>query len=63
MLHSGVSGRSLLQAVSHRGIGRDVTYVTEDPREFFLVIDGSNLEWSVSVDEGFPAVSRPSPDR
>src|SRR5262245_2925456 len=55
-LHSGVSGRTLLDAVSHTGVGRDVAYVTEDPREFFLVIESSNLDWSVSVDEGFPAI-------
>jgi len=54
-LHSGVSGRTLLDAVSHQGPGRDVAYVTEDPREFFLVIESLNLDWSVSVDEGFPA--------
>jgi hypothetical protein len=54
-LHSGVSGRPLLDVVSHTGVGRDVTYVTEDPREFFLVIESSNLDWSVSVAEGFPA--------
>jgi hypothetical protein len=54
-LHSGVSGRPLLEAVSHQGPGRDVAYVTEDPREFFLVIESLNLDWSVSVDEGFPA--------
>ncbi len=54
-LHSGVSGRPLLEAVDHHGIGHDVTFVTEDPREFFLVIDSTNLDWSVSVDEGFPA--------
>ena len=54
-LHSGVSGRPLLDVVSHTGVGRDVTYVTEDPREFFLVIESLNLDWSVSVDEGFPA--------
>ena len=27
--------------------------MTEDPREFFLVIESLNLDWSVSVDEGF----------
>jgi hypothetical protein len=54
-LHSGVSGRTLLEAVRHTGVGRDMAYVTEDPREFFLVIESSNLDWSVSVDEGFPA--------
>jgi hypothetical protein len=56
-LHSGVSGRPLLEAVNHQGIGRDVAYVTEDPREFFLVIESTNLDWSVSVEEGFPATA------
>ena len=40
-LHSGVSGAPLLEAVEHKGVGRDVAYVTEDPREFFLVIESS----------------------
>ena len=62
-LHSGVSGRPLLDAVSHQGIGRDVAYVTEDPREFFLVIESSNLDWTVSVDEGFPAKQAQPPAR
>ena len=59
-LHSGVSGRSLLEAVNHEGPGRDVAYVTEDPREFFLVIDPSNLDWTVAVSEAVPATA---PDR
>ena len=54
-LHSGVSGRPLLEAVKHSGAGRDVAYVTEDPREFFLVIDASNLDWTVAVSEAVPA--------
>ena len=56
-LHSGVSGRPLLEAVEHQGVGRDVAYVTEDPREFFLVIEPSNLDWSVSVAEAVPATA------
>jgi len=59
-LHSGVSGRSLLEAVNHEGPGRDVAYVTEDPREFFLVIDPSNLDWTVAVSEAVPVTA---PDR
>jgi hypothetical protein len=53
-LHSGVSGRPLLEAVSHRGAGRDVAYVNEDPREFFLVIDAEHLDWTVAVAEALP---------
>ena len=53
-LHSGVSGRPLLEAVNHTGLGHDVAYVSEDPREFFLVVDAANLEWTVAVAEALP---------
>jgi hypothetical protein len=46
-------------AVEHRGPGRDVAYVNEDPREFFLVIESTGLEWSVEVAEGIPATKGP----
>jgi len=55
ILHSGVSGRSLASVVEHHGVGRDTAYVSEDPREFFLVVDASHLDWSVTVDEGVAA--------
>ena len=55
VLHSDVSGRPLLVAVDRRGPGKDVTYVTEDPRAFFLVIESEGLEWSVEIAEGIPA--------
>jgi hypothetical protein len=58
-VHSGVSGRFLAMAVEHRGPGRDVAYVNEDPREFFLVIESTGLEWSVEVAEGIPATKGP----
>jgi hypothetical protein len=51
-LHSAVSGRPLVPVVEHKGIGHDTTYVSEDPREFFLVIDSSGLDWTVDVEEG-----------
>jgi hypothetical protein len=55
ILHSDVSGRPLLTAVDRRGPGKDVTYVTEDPRSFFLVIESEDLDWAVEVAEGIPA--------
>jgi hypothetical protein len=57
-LHSDVSGRLLTHVVEHRGPGRDVAYVTEDPRSFFLVIESSGLDWSVGVAEGVTATRR-----
>jgi hypothetical protein len=56
-LHSDVSGRPLLTAVDVRGVGRDVTYVNEDPRPFFLVVEASNLEWTLSADEAVAATA------
>jgi hypothetical protein len=58
-LHSDVSGRSLLVAVDVRGVGRDTTYVTEDPRPFFLVVDSANLDWTVEADEAVAATAPP----
>jgi hypothetical protein len=58
ILHSDVSGRPLMVAVDRRGPGKDITYVTEDPRSFFLVIESHDLEWSVEVAEGIPATRR-----
>ena len=55
VLHSDVSGRSLAPVVDQRGPGGGVKYVSEDPRSFFLVIDGRGVEWSVEVAEGLPA--------
>jgi hypothetical protein len=57
VLHSSVSGRPLLVAVEHRGVGRDTSYVNEDPREFFIVVESQNLEWSVTVEEATPGKS------
>ncbi len=54
-VHSAVSGRVLVVAVDHHGAGRDVTYVSEDPRSFFLVIEATGVDWSVEVAEGIGA--------
>ena len=56
-LHSSVSGRPLLVAVEHRGIGNSTAVVSEDPREFFLVIQAADLDWSVTVDEAVRATA------
>ncbi len=50
-VHSAISGRPLSTAVDHRGAGRDIDYVEEDPRVFFLVIDAKDMDWSVTVEE------------
>ncbi|HEY1240137.1 MAG TPA: hypothetical protein VGF16_06245 [Bryobacteraceae bacterium] len=52
MVHSGVSSRPITLAVDHRGVGKDVAYVRDDPRPYFLVITSKNVDWSVRVEEG-----------
>jgi hypothetical protein len=54
-IHSDVSGRALVLAVDARGVGRDTTYVSEDPRSFFLAVESSNLDWTVAAEEGVAA--------
>ena len=51
-VHSDVSGRSLVLAVDARGVAHDTTYVTEDPRPFFLAVESADLDWTVVAEEG-----------
>jgi len=55
ILHSDVSGRALLVAVDAQGVGHDMTYLTEDPRPFFLAVESANVDWTVEVEEGIAA--------
>ena len=54
-VHSDVSGRALVVAVDARGVGRETTYVNEDPRPFFLSVESANLDWTVAAEEGVAA--------
>ena len=50
-VHSAVSGRPLLEEITHRGLGQGTAYVNEDPRLFDIDIESANIDWSVSVEE------------
>jgi hypothetical protein len=50
-VNSAVSGRELAVAVDHRGTGHDLAYVGVDPHFSYLVIESSNVDWSVTVEE------------
>jgi hypothetical protein len=52
IVHSTVSGRFVEVAVDHQGAGKGIAYVGEDPRQFFLDIESSGLDWKVAVEEG-----------
>jgi hypothetical protein len=58
-VHSDVSGRSLALAVDAGGVGHDVAYVNEDPRQLFLVIESANLQWTLAADDGVAATVAP----
>jgi hypothetical protein len=52
VVHSAVSGRPILLAVDgHKGAGKGLAYVTEDPRLYHLVIESSAVDWSIQVEE------------
>jgi hypothetical protein len=59
-VHSDVSGRPLVQAVDARGVGRDTTHVSEDPRSFFLAVESANLDWTLAAEEGVAATGPPA---
>jgi hypothetical protein len=58
-VHSDVSGRPLILAVDTRGAGHDVTYVSEDPRSFFLAVESANLDWTLAAEEEVAATGPP----
>jgi hypothetical protein len=58
-IHSAISGRPIGGPIEHRGAGRGVGYVTDDPRVYDAVIESVNVDWSFSVDEGVVGVTSP----
>jgi hypothetical protein len=60
-VHSAVSGRPLGVAVEHRGTGRDIAYVNEDPRLYHLVIESGGVDWWVSVEDSSIGYGRKAP--
>ncbi len=53
MLGSSISGRVIQAVVDTTGAKRDVAYVSEEARTFYLKIESANVDWKVIVDEGF----------
>jgi|SRR5581483_5414003 len=51
-VHSLVSGRFVSVAADHQGAGSGIAYLAEEPRQFFLDIQSSGLNWRVEVEEG-----------
>ena len=59
ILGSSISGRAILTLVDSKGVGRDVAYVSEEARTFYLKVESANEDWKVTVDEGFSATIEP----
>jgi hypothetical protein len=54
--HSGVSGRPIMHALDHTGAGKDTAVVSDEPRLYYLVIESSNVDWSLKVEEAVISV-------
>ena len=50
-VHSGDSGRLILDAIDVEGAARETTEVSEQPRRYYLVVESSNVDWTMSVEE------------
>ena len=59
ILGSSISGRAILTVVDRKGAGRDVAYVSEEARTFYIKIESANEDWKLTVDEGFAATIEP----
>jgi len=51
IFRSGDSGRPIIEAVDVRGVGRDAAEVADIVRWYYLTIESSGVDWTVSVDE------------
>jgi len=49
--HSAISGRLLQPVVEHAGAGEGIGYVQQDPHVFFMVVESSHLNWTLTVEE------------
>jgi hypothetical protein len=61
ILGSSISGRAIMVVVDSKGVGRDVAYVSEEARTFYFKVESANVDWKVTVDEGFAATIEPTP--
>ena len=57
-LHSAISGRPLQMAVDHKGPGKDVAYIEDEPRVSYFLVEAGTLDWTVTLEEAAPGSSR-----
>ena len=51
---SSISGRALSVMVDAKGVGHNVSYLNEDARTFYALVESSDVDWKFTIDEGFP---------
>jgi len=61
VFRSGDSGRVIMEAVDASGTGEGVEEVADNVRWYYLTIESSNVDWTVSVDERLHATRTTSP--
>ena len=57
-LHSAVSGRPLQTIVDAHGVSSATVNVADEPRWSYLVIEAANVEWQMTLEQGFASDSR-----
>jgi hypothetical protein len=50
-LHSAISGRPLQTVVDDTGTGKDTSFLQDDPRVSYLVIESRNVDWTATLEE------------
>jgi len=50
-VHSAVSGRPIEVVADHQGEGNGTVDFADDPRSYNLMIESTNVDWSITVDE------------
>jgi len=53
-LHSPISGRPLQMAVDHKGPGKDIVYIEDEPRVSYFLVEAGTLDWTVTLEEAAP---------
>jgi hypothetical protein len=60
---SSISGRQLMVLADARGVGHSVSYLNEEARTFYALVESSDVDWKFTIDEGYPATVEDKPAR
>jgi hypothetical protein len=60
---SSISGRQLMVMADARGASHSVSYLNEEARTFYALVESSDVDWTFTIDEGYPATVEDKPAR